>query len=95
MITQYAWRFSIGSASMSSQINRGDLEVVRSARRGRKKSAGKAEMFVMRRVEQRQLRAVARQRDAVSLEGTPCLEVGGGVTTAVNFRIIPSDLLKM
>lgn len=52
-------------------------------------------MFVMRRVEQRQLRAVARQRDAVSLEGTPCLEVGGGVTTAVNFRIIPSDLLKM
>lgn len=33
-------------------------------------------------------------RDAVSLEGPPFFEVGGGVTTPVNSRIMPSDLLR-
>jgi hypothetical protein len=33
-------------------------------------------------------------REAVTLEGPPFFEVGGGVTTPVNFRIMPSDLLR-
>ena len=38
--------------------------------------------------------ASCQRAAAVSLEGVPRLEVGGGVTTAINFRIMPSDLLK-
>ena len=34
------------------------------------------------------------QREAVSFEAVPRFEVGGGATTPVSLRIIPSDLLK-